>query len=191
MIARKQNFGNFFSLEFRRAGVLRIFEKIIRKTFVFKAVARDNSVYVAADSVGYDHCGEFSARKNVIAYRYFAVEITVKHALIHAFVMTAEKNQTIVFKEFFYIFLLETLTLGRHIYPVRLSVGIDGVHRRSDRLRHHEHPRPAAERIIVAFQVFVFAVIAYIGNVYFDFSVFGCSADNALFQRGEHIGEKR
>jgi len=69
-------------------------------------------------------------------------------------------------------------------------VRVDRLNGRINRLRSHDHSRAAPEWVIVAFSVFVFRVIADIGNDDFHFSGLDCPADYALGERREHFGKK-
>ena len=70
-------------------------------------------------------------------------------------------------------------------------LGIDRFDRAAHGLRHHDHARAAAERIVVALQVLVLGIVAQIYDLDREFPLFHRSADDTAEQRRKHFGKQR
>ena len=70
-------------------------------------------------------------------------------------------------------------------------LGVHRLDRASHRLRHHNHTRAAAERIIVALQMLILRIVANIYHVDLQLIALDCPPDNTFVKRRKHLGEER
>ena len=150
MVAAAQNLGYRQSPVLHGAGVLRVFQPVLRKALLHERRGVDDPVYIPRHAVGNDHRGQFAARENVIADADLLVDKQIDGALVDAFIMPAQQNEVFVPQKFKHLLLAERFALGRHIDAPRLMFGVERLDGGTDGLSRHHHARAAAEGIIVA-----------------------------------------
>ena len=105
--------------------------------------------------------------------------------------MSAKKKQSLPLGKLYHLFLRQLFAFGGQINSQRLPVRVYGVDAIVYGLRHHDHTRSAAERIVVALFMLVGGKVAYIDNVDLQNPSLSCATDNRIFQRRKHFGKKR
>ena len=83
MMSAQKHIGNTYTPPYRRLGILGIFKQTVVMALLLKAkVVRENSRYHSANAVGKNKRRKLAPRENIIAYRYFLIDIEVDNTLV-------------------------------------------------------------------------------------------------------------
>ena len=192
MIAAEQHVGHSQAAVFARTGVLRVFQQAGGKALVLAGfVAAQHAGNEPRHRVDDDQRAQLAAGEHIIADGNLLIDHQIDRPLIHALIVAAQKQQFAVSGQLLGHGLIERAAARGEIEPLSvkavLRAGLDRVH---DRLREHDHARPAAEGVIVGIFVLQLGKRANIDQLDLDQPLLDGAAQYARLQHGaQHLGE--
>src|SRR5688572_4929950 len=193
VVPRQQHVRHLQPGEFGRPGVVRIIEHATGQRLpLHRLFIADHTGNQPADGVDDDQRRQFPAAQHVVADGQFVGRDQLPHALVHPLVSAAQQHDMREPAHPRRFGLPERPTLRRQQYHRvgRPALRTDVLDRARQRLRLHDHPRPAAVRHVVHAAVPIGRVIAQIVHGQVDQPAHDSAADHALCQSREHHPRK-
>ena len=190
MVAAEQDFGDLPAFVFGGAGVVRMVEDPGGKRILLgRLLVAKDAGDEPHDGIRNDQCGQHPAGENIVADGNFVIDEVIRHALVDAFIVAAEKNEVGFLGEF------AGDGVGKFA-PLRCEEdhfgcgGPDFSKREVDGLDLHDHSWSAAVGCVIHRAVAVFGPFAEVHRFERGEVFFLCPLENALRKNASaDIGE--
>ena len=158
MVPGQKDRRHLFPSPLLRPAVLGIFQQIVVKGIKLSRFLVVQHTFQKPGHCIHNHQSrQLSAGQHIIADGHFIGYDLLQHPLVDSFIMSAQKDQFFLLRQFFCHFLVENLSLRTHIQDSMLprKPGSNRLIRQTDRLRLHDHAGASPIRIIIHPIVFV------------------------------------